>query len=283
MEKSLKYYLSTLVVIFIFSSCGDSYDYFKKEFPAEDYTKIAEQLTEGGGIYYQGSVPNMFQYYEAAKYDPNSAQVSREIGVPYLKRGFPVEFHKYYAESANIDPQNWQGWRGYLYLYFYRDYERALVDFDATDVLTPDFVDYPQSLSVDYMRAICYYYLDQPKKAKAYIEKHIKLETKTVGREYIDSKSFVLLGLSQEKMNDLLEAKKSYEDALKYDADVASILFHLSEINHKLEDDEKALLYLGQAQKSLDRGIVYSRNYVNEFFKIYQEDIDELGKKIKGE
>ncbi|MDA9773732.1 tetratricopeptide repeat protein [Saprospiraceae bacterium] len=279
MERSLKYFLSIALISFLATSCGQPYPYYKKSVSKEQDKKFAEELASGAGNYYQGSVGNMLMLYEAAKYDTNSATINREIGVPFLKRGFPVEFYKYYAESANIDPLNWQGWRGYLYLYFYRDYERALIDFDATDVHTPDFVDYPQSLSVDYMRAICYYYLDQPKKAIAYIEKHIKLETKTVGRKYIDSKSFVLLALSHQALGDYWEAEKHLLEGLEYDDGLVSILYYLSEVNYQLGRKKEGAKYLKEAQSSLDRGIVYNRNYVDEFFSIYQEDIDRLREK----
>ena len=38
--------------------------------------------------------------------------------------------------------------------YFYRDYKRALKDIEEYDALTPNFVDYPQWTSVNYMRGI---------------------------------------------------------------------------------------------------------------------------------
>jgi len=281
MEKSLKLYLSSILVLLLFQSCQTSYDYYKKAIDKEDFKALSEQLQRGSGNYYQGDPANMILLRTALQYNDSSALVHREIGVPYLKRGFPVEFSKYYAESANLNPKDWQGWRGYLYLYFYRDYERALIDFDATDIHTPDFVDYPQSLSVDYMRAICYYYLEQPKKAIAYITKHIKLEQSTVGEKYIDSKSYVLYGKALQDLGKEDEALKKFEKALSLDANVASIYYHLSDASINLKQYVNASTYLEKAQSSLDRDIIYSRNYMDEFFRVYQEDIDVLREKLR--
>jgi hypothetical protein len=72
----------------------------------------------------------------------------------------------------------WQGWRGYLKLFFYRDYESAIADFNATDTLTTGFTDYPQSMSVDYLRGLAYFQLGEEEKALDYYTKYHYCPTK---------------------------------------------------------------------------------------------------------
>jgi len=39
--------------------------------------------------------------------------------------------------------------QGYLFIYFFRDYQNAIANFNASDSLTPNHIDSPQGHSVD--------------------------------------------------------------------------------------------------------------------------------------
>ncbi|MEL7220836.1 MAG: hypothetical protein AAGJ93_05920, partial [Bacteroidota bacterium] len=181
MAKSLKYFLKPYclagIMCTFYSSCQrQEAVWYEKEFTSEEHKALSLNLLEGIGYYYQGSPASQMLLEEALAYDPNSAKIHREIGVPYLKRGIASAFPDYYGKAADLDPLGWTGWRGYLYLYFYRDYERAIADFNLTDTLTPNQVDYPQSISVDYMRGICYLMIDDYPSAIDYFDRHIAYE-----------------------------------------------------------------------------------------------------------
>src|SRR5688500_7323755 len=121
----------------------------------------------------QGSPENMELIETAIELDPNNSAAWRELSVPYLKRGLGHEWKPLFDKAVEIDPISWQGWRGYLKLFFYRDYEGAIQDFNATDTLTPNFTDYPQSLSVDYLRALAYLQLKDFDASIKFITKYI--------------------------------------------------------------------------------------------------------------
>ena len=145
-------------MIVVMSSCGEADILYKRTYSEEEKTVLSESLLNGAGtdLYYQGSVGERMIIHEGNSYNPNNAWGEREIGVPYLKRGFATEANKYYTRAIEYDPEQWLGYKAYCWLYFYRDYETALEEIDRFDAMTPGIVDYPQSTSVNYMRGLCY-------------------------------------------------------------------------------------------------------------------------------
>lgn len=271
------YYRSVLLLfgLIVVFSCQKHPALYKKDFTAEEKKKLAISLVDGLGNYYQGTPAQQFLLREALRHDSTNAQVWRELGVPYLKRGLAHEaMSKYYARAVELDPVGWQGWRGYLYLYFYRDYEHALADFNATDTLTPDFVDYPQSLSVDYMRGICYLQMEEFEQAVDFFDQHIAYETETTGFDYIDSKTFLYKGIAQLKMEQPEPAKSTFEQGLLIDPTNADLLFWLGKTLYQLEEADEARVKLEEARAQFLKGNHNQRPYVEEFYQTYLKEID---------
>lgn len=280
-----QYYKLGLLVLFclVVYACQQQPKLYKKDFSTAEKAKLATQFFHGCGNYYQGSAPEQFILEEGITLDPNNVMVAREIGVPYLKRGFAAEFERYYKRTIDLDAKEWQGWRGYLYLYFYRDYERAIADFDATDTLTPNFVDYPQATSVHFMRAISYLKLKKYEEALTYLDKHLQEELRTTTEDYIDSKTFLYQGIAHYEQSDLGKATASFKrgtDAAPYNAD---LWYWTAKILLEKGDMENALLALEEGEKQYQKGYQNQRPYVEEFFQLYQSDFDELREKINFE
>jgi len=182
MKNPFNAYLLLLFIISIVSvSCQQPTALYKRAFTKVEKEKLVDQMTNNLiRKFGQGSVAEIMVLREALQMQPRNADLWREIGVPYGKRGMAMEFYENYGKAAKYDPLNWQGWRGYMYLYFYRDYERAIADFDSLDKLTPNFVDYPQSTSIHFMRAICYLQLGEYDKALSFWDAHIEEELSTM-------------------------------------------------------------------------------------------------------
>ncbi len=278
MEKLLKYYLKVTLAslsLLPYACNSQEFAFTKKEFSEAEKLVLAEQLLSSA-YYSQGSVGEQALIEEAVIYNNKHPNVWRIPGISFLKRGIPTEVYERYRKCVELDPINWQGYRGYCYLYFYRDYKRALKDFDELDVLTPDFLDYPQATSIDYMRAICYYGLNQPQKALEYIDKHIATETKTVGINYIGSVSFIIKGKAHEMLGQLSEATKAYETGLAANEKNADAAFYLAQRYSQDGKRAKAKELITMAKQNFMAGYSNSRPYVEEFFQVYLADIEEL-------
>lgn len=281
---SPRYTLLFLVAgILAFSSCRrQRTHWYQKDFSPEERLALAKSLTEGIGNYYQGSPGYQLLLEEAKSYDPNSALVHREIGVPYLKRGIASAFPHYYGKAADLDPLGWTGWRGYLYLYFYRDYERALADFNRLDTITPDVVDYPQSVSVDFMRGICYLQLGDYERSLEYFDLHIEHETKVTGFKYISPITFLYRGINFLELRDTTAAITAFETGLELQDYNADLMYWLAKTHLQAGSTARARDYLKRAQAAFAAGDYNRRPYVEEFYQLYEVDLAKLAKEVEG-
>lgn len=272
-------YFLSLFILLLLGSCQPKPALYEKEIAEADYPALSEQLMGGRHFYYQGAVGHTLVMQEAMRYDPSSPIPHRELGAPTVKRGMAKDFYRHYQNAVTRDPVEWQGWRGYLYLYFYRDYERALADFQALDTLTPNFVDYPQATSVLFMSGICYLQMGQYEEAIRFFDLHIAEELKTVEESYIGTETFLFKGIARAKLEDWAGAKATFERGLRNaEGKSADLWFWLSQAAAELGDTTQAREALENALLQFDQGYYHDRPYVEEFYQTYREQLVEFGK-----
>lgn len=273
--------LLPLLLLVLLTSCGQQrHQWYHKSFTPEEQLALAKTLTDGISNYYQGSPGCQLLLEEARSLDPSNALVYREIGVPYLKRGIASAFPHYYGKAADLDPLGWTGWRGYLYLYFYRDYERALTDFNRLDTITPGVVDYPQSISVDFMRGVCYLQLGQYQSAISYFDQHITYETSITGFKYIAPETFLFRGIAYLKMGQPAAAIQSFETGLSLEDYNADLMYWLAKTHAQEGHTTQARNYLTQAQQAFAKNDYNRRPYVEEFYQLYESDLTALAAEL---
>ncbi len=256
-------------------------EWYKKEIKEDEKVQLASQLFNGAGhYYYQGSVPEQFLLEEAQSHDLENAAIWRERGVPYLKRGFGSEMFPYYQRAVELDPEKWSGIRGYIYLYFYRDYGRAIADFDATDTLTEDFVDHPQGQSVDYMRGICYYGLTDYNKALAYFNKYVESVIRKEGENWVDAYAVLYRALTFEKLGQENRALEEFDRVIRIYPNLSDPFYHKARITLKNGNRMEASELIVKAREYFEQGYYHQRPYVEVLEQIYLMDIESLEEEI---
>lgn len=299
MEKLLKLSLSICFVILL-CSCEDS----------KNNKKEAIAWFEYGMSHYQGTQESVNGFAKAVELDSTHAESWRELSIPFLKRGIPYEWKKYIDKAVEFDPVVWQGYRGYNYLWFYRDYKNAIADFNATDSLTPNFTDAPQGHSVDYWRGIAYLGLKDYKNCIAYFDKHIQKEIDETGEDWVEHEAFLYRGIAHYEAGNYEEAMKNLNTLLKYNSDFAdakyykvlilskscektqqkiyfdamlrSSMIYAEELKQKLKKDkEAALLILNEAIENFNSGYSDQRPYVETIRQLYVEDYINLKAKLE--
>lgn len=209
--------------------------------------------------------------------DPENCDALREVSVPYLKRGLPHVWKPLFDKAVACDPVTWQPWRGYLYLWFYRDYEKAIADFDASDVLTPDFIDSPQGHSVDYWRGIAYLGNGDYEKSISYFQKHLSHETKEFGEEWVEPQTFLYMGISYFEDGRPEDALTCIEKYISYcDDHTADGHYYKALISRELTQKKQALQSAEKAVEYYEKGYYNSRPYVEEMRQVYLPQIRQL-------
>lgn len=267
MERSLKYCLSTFLLLLIFS--------------CQTKREKAESVYKRATIHYQGSKACHNGIKRAIEIDSTYPQAVYELSVAYLKRGLPHKWKPQYDKAVKLDSVDRIPWRGYLYLWFYRDYKKAIADFDASDILTPDFIDAPQGHSVDYWRGIAYLGLKDYKNSIYYFDKYIAKETKDTGEDWVEMTGFLYCGIAHyENKNDSL-ALQSINKLLKYTNDTyADGNYYKALILERQGDNQQALELIDLAITNYNDGYYNYRPYVETLRQIYMEDLLLLKKRL---
>ena len=172
--------------------------------------------------------------------------------------------------------------KAYLYLYFYRDYEKAIQDFKASDTLKPHFIDAPQGHSVHYWRGLAYLGKLDYQSAVDFFQIHINAELEEAGEEWIESSTFLNLGIAQYELKDYEQAEINLTKMLKYNNEnSADANFYLSLIHLEIGNLVEAESHLKAALSNYENGYFRHRDYVEEIRQIYPDDLTDLQNEIE--
>ncbi len=268
MEKSLKLFLSFLLILLISSCIKDK----------EESLVVLEF-----GKKYQGSSQSLNALSKAIELDSTNAEAWRELSIPYLKRGMPHLWEKYMAKAVKYDAEGWQAWRGYNYLWFYRDYKSAIVDFDMADSFNPNFTAQAQGHSVDYWRGIAYLGLKDYNNSILYFDKYINTEITESGEDWVEVTAFLYRGIAYYESGNYNAALFNFDKLIHYtESRYADGNYYKALVLEKKRDFKGALDLTNLAIINYQDGYYNSRPYVETLRQIYLDDLIKLKKNLKG-
>ena len=279
MGNCLKYYLSLFCVI-VLCSCGDSENY--STLSKEERAALSLKVFKDGSHLFQGSPKSMTRIEKAIEIDPNNCDAVRELSVAYLKRGMPNKWKPQIDKAVACNPVIWQPYRGYNYLWFYRDYKKAIADFNASDTLTPNFVDAPQGHSVDYWRGIAYLGLRDYENSIAFFNKNIQAETEEYGEDWVEPTAFLYRGIAYYESNDYEKALGDFEKVLLYNNNRSADAKYYQALILQSEGKKKeATVLINNAIEDYQAGSYNNRHYVETLRQLYPENFTEVLKQLK--
>lgn len=240
---------------------------------------LAEEKFKEEHNYLQGSPRSMKLLEEAITLDSTYAEAIREYSVANLKRGMPHEWKPKFDNAVHHDAKTWQGYRGYLYLWFYRDYKKAIADFNALDTLTPS-MDYPQGHSIDFWRGIAYLGLKDYENSIAFWDKHITKETEDTGEDWVELEAFLYRGIAYYESGEKEKAMENFDKLIHYFKNSADAKYYKAKILFEQGEKEMALQMVENAIVDFDAGFYNNRAYVETLRQIYKQDLEELKTQI---
>lgn len=279
---SLKYCLNLILVLFLFS-CNETNN---TNLTAEEKKKLSETLwsseneKHGFNFAFQGTPIGQTLIDEIIGLDSTNTDALRERSVPFLKRGIPKHWKPYFDQAVKYDAKTWQPWRGYLYLWFYRDYKKAIEDFNASDTLTPNFVDAPQGISVDYWRGVAYLGLKDYENSLAYFNKLIDTETEEWGEDNVEVTGFLYRGIVLMETGETEKALKDFDKVLLYNRGQSADAKYYKALILKETDINIAEELIESAIQDFKNGYFNQRPYVETMRQIYLEDLELLQQQL---
>lgn len=253
MKKFFKILGIALGVIFIVAVCLGIYFYFS-------YKKEVKQKKELHERIEQFASENSNDYME--------------YSVRFNKAGDFENGFKFLNKAVELNPELHLGYRGWIRLRKMRDYDKALLDFDKLDSLTPNFIDVPWGEDIDFLRGECYFGKKEYNKAIELFGRSIKNQKE----DWADIHTFVYLGLCEYKLKNYEKSVLEFQRALKQSIYTPEAHFGLAKAFLKLGNIQKAKEHILDAEINID----YKReDYYNEFLnEIYLPEIRKFKKKL---
>ncbi|MCR1026998.1 tetratricopeptide repeat protein [Cellulophaga baltica] len=188
-----------------------------------------------------------------------------------FNRGF-----EYLDKAVELEPAKHLGYRGWIRLRKMRDYDKALIDFDRLDSLTPNVVDAPWGEDIDFLRGECHYgNKDYQNAIKAFNQSVINQE-----EDWADIHTFVYLGLCEYELGNLEKAISEFHRALKQSENICEAHFGLAKTYQKLGDFNLAKTHLDKAEKSfIYKRDDYYNEYLNEIYLSQIVDFKQIAEK----
>ena len=258
----MKYCLSLLLLQTL--SCKKE-DVNKKSFQQKNL--LANQIWENeNGMHgfnhsFQGTPKGMTLLDEIIAIDSTNSNALREISVPCLKRGIPHKWKPLIDKAVKHNPKKWQPMRSYLYLWFYRDYKKAIADFNASDTITP-YLDYPQGHSVDFWRGIAYLGAKDYENSISYWDKHITKETEDSGEDWVELEAFLYRGIAYYESGNQKKVVEDFDRVIHYFKQSADAKYYKSFILLNKGNKKEALAMINDAIVDFKNGYFNHRGYV---------------------
>lgn len=288
MGKLLKYCLSLICLaglMLAYARMDDFYD----ETTDEEKIALANQkfiaLKEDTSFYkndnrYQRGLRYYKTLEEVSDLNPNHAGAWMELANAYLRKGMIKEWKIHFDKAMFLDPLKYQGTRGYILLFFFKNYEKALADFEAVDIINPKGPDYIRQTNIKYLKALCHMQMGDYNEAITHFDSYIKEETKTVGLEFINEAAFLYKGIIYSRIKDFDQALIEFNKGLKVNDKLADIYFHQSRLYFEKGQYSKAIKYVELADENFKVGNVNRMWSYNVFEKLDAYQIDDLRYRI---
>lgn len=209
-------------------------------------------------------------YNVAIELNQENSDAWMEKSVSFNKAGNFNKGFEFLNKAVDLEPQKHLGYRGWIRLRKMRDYDKALLDFDILDSLTPNVVDAPWGEDINFLRGECYFGKKDFHKAIEFFNRHIKDQTE----EWADIYSFVYLGICHYKLGNYEKSITDFKRALKQSPNIPESYFGLARAYQKVGQIDKARENIQKAEDYIGSK---REDYYNEFLnEIYLSEVLEL-------
>lgn len=205
--------------------------------------------------------------------DSVSGETYEELSVQNTKNGNHMEAVAALEKAVALDPRIY-GYYGWVLLYYYHDYAKALECLEKYDALTPGFSDAPAGEDIHHLKGLCYMQLGDPEKAVGQFDVYIGETVRSYGEEWVDPYTFAYKGRCLQRLRRTEEALLCYDAAVrvyKYNTEAHYYkALALLDLGRRAE----ARVHLLRAAELAGQNYFYRDVYVEFFEAVYRQDIE---------
>lgn len=177
-------------------------------------------------------------------------------------------------KTIQLNPKEGSAYYGWVLLYYYRDYEKALKILEQHDAYTPNFSDAPMGEDIHYLKGLCQMQMQDYKKAIEEFNIYINNLATTHGEDFVDVYTFVQKGRCLTQLRKFDEAILAYKKAIKYYKNCTEAYYFMGVTQLKMNKKDSACDNFNIALNLIKKGYKSADTYVEYFHEIYPQQIE---------
>src|SRR5690606_19220285 len=194
---------------------------------------------------------------------PSIANFYQQRAMPLYKQDKDELGHPFLKKAAELNPQKYLDYKGFMECIFSKNYKVAITDFEK----------YLQMFGEGYVMDHTYYFyigisylqLNEFEKTKNYLDKSIAQIEKESGHDWVHHLDLMYLGIANLELGNPENALKSFDEALTKYPNFGDVKFYKANALYKLGKSEEAIKLLQEAKDD-----ILSGNTINEDNVIYE-------------
>lgn len=198
----------------------------------------------------------------------------QELSVQNTKNGNYVEAIAALEKAVTLD-RRVNGYYGWVLLYYYHDYVKALATLEKYDALTPNFSDAPMGEDIHFLKGLCWMQIKNYPKAIAEFTTCIDETTKSHGEDWVDLYTYVYKGICLHRQGKYREAIFNYDKTIKYYKDCTEAYYYKGMAYVALAQKNEACENFNKARETAGRNNFHYDVYVELFDAVYMQDIEK--------
>lgn len=213
--------------------------------------------------------------YSLSKWDSVSAEIYHAKSVLNTKNGNYSIAIEALENAYKLNPKGVCAYYGWVALYYYRDYEKALSLLEKCDSYTPNFSDAPMGEDIHYLKGLTQMALGRYKKAINEFDIYIQNLVLSHGEEFVDLYTYIQKGRCQSKLGLFEESILTYKRALHFSKLCSEAYYFMGLSQISINQKDSACLSLNSSLDLIKRGYKSSDTYVEYFHEIYIQQVEE--------
>ena len=233
---------------------------------------LVTKYIENGAHKYSYNDPRWAQYCDSLlAVCSNVAYAYEQKAVPLIKDGKYAEAFALEDKAAELDPQAWLAYRGFLKCIFTKDYEGAISDFQQVARLKPGSREMDHTYL--FFEGLCNLELGNYQRAEANFKEDIRQQKGPGGQQAVHFNTLFYVGVLYLEMKNYAQAQRYLAQCLKAYPQHPEANYYLGLTEQAKGDREAARRYLLAAQKALASG--YRLNEDNIYYTNYPRQITD--------
>jgi tetratricopeptide (TPR) repeat protein len=195
---------------------------------------------------------------------PTIANLYQQRAMPLYKQDKDELGKPFLAKAAELDPQRYLDYKGFMECIFSKNYNDAIADFEK----------YLQMFGEGYVMDHTYYFyigisylqLNEFEKAKIYLDKSIAQTEAGGGRDWVHHLDLMYLGIANLELGDCENAIHAFDKSLSKYPSFGDVKYYKANCLYRLGKTEEALKLVKDAEEDILMG-----NTINEDNVIYEQ------------